>query len=658
MSENKNPPDPKPKAPAEAPAPPSPAAGPPPSPPVPRGPRVRYLFAIVVVGIAMLIVGANFPGPIKSSLSLITHPDGAREGNMSGHADGAGAASKPATKWWTCGMHPQVMLPKPGDCPICHMALVPYDPAQGAEGEVVISPAISQEIGVRIAEAVTGPVTRSIRTVGTVETDETTVRDLTVKFGGWVEKLHVNYLGEAVQPGQPLFEIYSPDLFTSQQDYLQAYRAATEANTDKSGQWTQDMLTAARKRLENFDISTEQISELEKSGKATRTLTINSPYRGLVIAKNIVEGAKVEPGTQLYRIADLSRVWVVGTLYEYQLPLVKVGQTATMTLPYARGRSFEGKVTYIYPVMNAEARQARMRLEVDNPELQLKPGMYTNIEIQSTVTPSTTPVPREAVIDTGDRKIVFLSLGEGRFVARPVKIGVETEAGMVEVLEGIAPKDKIVTSGQFLLDSEARLAESRAKMIRGTLAAEQKDANAAPAPMAALAAKTPATAPAAAAMLSPAAAQAIQAVLERYLAIWDKLADDSMTGVAEEAKKLAAAAEALPKTPMSNEHFWHMYSQPATIAAKANELAAAKDIAKARELFAQLSPPLIALVKDTGVPQTLGKDLQSLHCSMFGGKGADWLQPAGKARNPFYGKSMLECAEKNDPLPQAAVEKK
>ena len=614
---------------------------PPPSKPIPRGPRVSYLIALLVVAGLMLWLGVSHGEAIRAGLA-----------KMVGTGSAAGSdANASQVQWWTCGMHPQVMLPKPGDCPICHMALVPYKPSDNAGNTLTINPVISQDIGVRITDVTTGPVTRIIRTVGTVENDETTVRDLTVKVGGWIEKLYVNYVGEAVAKGQPLFDIYSPDLYTAQQEYLNTYRntkAAATAPAQGDGNWGADLLEAGRKRLEYYDISAAQIAEMERTGKASKTMTIKSPYRGLVLNKNIVEGAKVDSGSQLYRIADLTRVWVIVTLYEYQLPYIQVGLKATMTLPYIPGQAFEGKITYIYPVINTEARQARMRLEVDNPSLVLKPGMYANVEIQNTLAQHETLVPREAVIDTGERKIAFVSLGDGQFEPRSVKLGVESEGGLVQVIDGLKPGEKVVTSGQFLLDSEARLSEARAKMIRGTLAADQK---------------TVATVAGAAELssLPPEAARQLTAILDGYFAAGDKLSADSIDGLAEPSGRVASAAATLVTVDIADApSFWRQHAELAQVGGKAKELAKDANIADAREHFADLSIALSKLLHATGVPPAYGREVQEMHCPMYreGQGGNIWLQPAGKVRNPFFGASMLECFDRKTTLPTTTAERK
>jgi RND family efflux transporter MFP subunit len=610
---------------------------PPPSPPPPHGPRLRILLVTVLVLVAGLIVGAIFHEPLEAMVRRLL-PAGGEAAKTA-----LEAAAKP--QYYTCGMHPWVVLPKPGDCPICHMKLVPLDPAKFS-GEVTVNPLITQSIGVRVSPVVTGPVTRVIRTVGNVDYNETLVRDVNLKISGWVEKLYVNTLGQPVEKDQPLLEIYSPDLYSAQEEYLLAFKKK-EALGSGTGPMADmaslnaDLLESARKRLEYFDISDAQVRELEKSGKASKTMTLRSPFRGTVVLKNVFEGQRVESGMQLLRVADLSKLWIMATIYEYQLPYIEVGQKAAISLPYIPGQTFEGKITYVYPYLNQELRQAKVRLELDNPGLVLKPGMFATVELRRTLAADRTLVPREAVIDTGERQIAFVSLGEGRFDPRKVTVGVEAEGGMLEILDGLKPGELVVTSGEFLLDSEARLREALAKMVKGTPAAGQQT-------QAAVAGTGELTS------LPEPAAKALTGILDAYFQIGAALANDSVEGLAAPARQIAGNADALVKVAIpEDEHFWHKHVEAATVGGKAQELIETKDPGQARERFADLSVALGRLIRATGVPPTYGKEVQELHCPMYREKqgGTIWLQPAGEVRNPYYGKSMLGCFDTKAALP-------
>ena len=611
---------------------------PPPSPP-PRRPHLGLALALALAGLAGMAIGVIGHAPLRAAYDWAA----AKVSRTPTEESAPAAEAARPTEYYTCGMHPWVILPHPGDCPICHMKLVPVDAAR-FRGQIAIDPVMTQNIGVRVAPVVSGPVSRVVRTVGAVDYDEALLGDVTLKISGWIEKLYVNTAGQPVEKWQPLLEIYSPDLYSAQEEYLSAFRrreAVKAAAPSDAAAMDADLLAAARKRLDYYDISAEQIQALEQSGKAAKTMTLRSPLRGTVVMKNVVEGQKVDAGTTLLRIADLSKVWVMVTVYEYQLPYVEVGQKAVMTLPYVPGQTFEGKITYIYPYMNPELRQAKLRMEFDNPARVLKPGMFANVEVTSTLARHETLVPREAVIDTGTRQVAFVSLGQGRFEPRPVTTGVEAEGGTIVVLDGLKPGEMVVTSGEFLLDSEARLRESLAKLVEGTPAAAQPSAAAAAGPTEL---KT----------MPEAAARALGGVLDGYFALGAKLADDSAEGLDAPARSVAANMDALLKVEMPDApHFWHQHGEAADVRGKALELVKAADLAAARELFADLSIALGKLLRASGVPPAYGKPVVELHCPMYreGQGGNIWLQLEGEVRNPFYGKAMIGCFDRKVAVP-------
>ena len=590
------------------------------------------LLGLVVVCVVGVWVGTRWGDRISAAVREVSHRV---QGDPSHDEESHEAGS---TQYYTCGMHPSVILPEPGDCPICHMALTPLDPSKFT-GEVVIDPVVVQNIGVRIEPVGEGPLVRTIRTVGTVDYDERRVRDVNTKLSGWIEKLDVDYVGAAVAAGDPLFEVYSPELLAAQEEYLLALRRRREG---AGGLGTGiDMVASARTKLELFDITPEQIEAIGESGEAMRTLTLLSPHTGVVIAKHANEGMKIDPGMQVFRIADLSKVWVLVTLYESQLPYVSVGQDAVMSLPYVPGQTFEGEVVYVYPYVDTKTREVQVRLEFDNEAGLLKPGMFTTVELRSTLRRRAVLAPREAVVSTGERDVAFVSLGEGRFEPRRLKLGVETGDGEVEILDGLAPGEMVVTSGQFLLDSESRVREALAKMMQGEMAAGQV-VQAASAGATELA------------EMPEAMASGLAAALDAYFGIGDKLAGDTAGGIDEPARALAAAMDSVIGMEIpGHEHFWHQHTEAATARGKALELIGMAEIAAAREAFADLSVAMDTLVRATGVPPGYGSPVQSLHCPMFreGQGGGTWLQPEGSARNPFFGSMMLRCFDRRETIP-------
>ena len=332
-------------------------------------------------------------------------------------------------------------------------------------GAVNVTPERQQLVGIRTASAEIRPMVKKIRTVGIVTYDETRVAQVFSKVEGWIETLAVNYTGKLVRKGQPLFTLYSPDLLSTQEEFLLALKAKQtlgSSSIKEISAGSDSLLESARRRLSLWDISEEQIRELEKTGKPKRTLTFYSPISGFVLKKDALQGMRVMPDKELYTIADLSTVWVNADIYEYELADIRIGQKATISLSYFPARTFTGKVSWISPVLDEKTRTAKVRLEFANRDFTLKPEMYANAEIEITAGRKLA-VPDEAVLDSGLRKVVFLDKGEGRFEPAEVKTGRKFD-GYYEVIEGLSPGERILASASFLLDSESRLKEAMGAM--------------------------------------------------------------------------------------------------------------------------------------------------------------------------------------------------
>lgn len=318
-----------------------------------------------------------------------------------------------------------------------------------------------QLIGVRTAEASVLNLVRTIRTVGRIEYDERRLATVNTKFEGWIERLYVDYTGRFVRKGELMAEIYSPELLATQQEFLNLLRWS-EARIKEGGPWAESLgrdaeaiLQAARERLRLWDMTEEQIQELERTGKPVRTIKILSPASGYVLQKMAILGMRVMPGEKLFDLADLSSLWILADVYEYELPFVRVGMPAKVTLSYLPGVEFSSRIDYIYPTLSPETRTARVRLVLSNPKGSLKPQMFTNVEIEVDLGPRLM-VPSEAVIDTGTRQIVYVDRGEGLFEPREVKLGMRTQE-MAEVTQGLRPGERVASSAAFLIDSEAQL---------------------------------------------------------------------------------------------------------------------------------------------------------------------------------------------------------
>ena len=330
---------------------------------------------------------------------------------------------------------------------------------------VMISPERQRLIGLRTARVERQSLDRTIRTVGIVEYDERRVAHIHTKVSGWIESLQVDFTGELVEEGQQLLEIYSPELLSTQEEYLLALRARESLGNSSFAvvrASSESLLEATRRRLQLWDIPDQQIMALEEMGEPFKTLPIYSPIRGFVIHKAAYEGQHVGPSTELYTIADLREVWIIADIYEYELPLVEVGQRARVTLPYFPGESFEGRVDYIYPYMDAKTRTAKARLVFPNPDWKLKPGMYANV-VLTAVLGDGLLIPEDAVIDTGLRKVAFRALPGGHF--QPVEIETGFKVGdMIQVLAGLVEGEEIVTGAAFLVDSETKLGSALRSM--------------------------------------------------------------------------------------------------------------------------------------------------------------------------------------------------
>jgi len=370
-------------------------------------------------------------------------------------------------KYWVAPMDPTYIRNEPGQSPM-GMDLVPVYEEEGGEKEptstIRIDPVTRQNMGVRLGRVEKRRLFKTIRTFGTITYDETGLYTVNTKFNGWIEKLYVDFLGESVKKGQPLFDIYSPDLLTAQQEYLIAVRQ--QNGRKKNGARGSDrLLEASRTRLAYWDLTDAQIAQLETAGEIQKTITIYSPASGVVIKKNALKGHYVKAGEHQYEISDLSSVWVDVDIYEYELPWVHKGMAAEMELAYIPGKQYTGEVLFIYPFLDPKTRTARLRLSFPNPDNALKPGMYANVTLQSELPELRLVIPQEAVIDSGVRKRVFVSRGQGKFEARDVTLGVEGGDYLFEVIDGLEEGEEIVVSGQFMLDSESRLKEAIAKML-------------------------------------------------------------------------------------------------------------------------------------------------------------------------------------------------
>ncbi len=357
--------------------------------------------------------------------------------------------------YWVAPMDPNYRRDKPGKSPM-GMDLIPFYAGDDESGSTVtISPAVVQNLGVRTAKSELTRLWRGIDTVGYVDYDESKVSHIHLRTEGWIEKLTVESEGERVKNGEFLFDVYSPLLVSAQEELVTAIKTGNK-----------NLIRASKERLSALGISDKQIRTLEKDHKVKQIISVYSPQKGVVSKFPVRDGMFVKPSQSVMTLADLSSVWLLAEVFERQAEWVEVGQPAEVRLSYIPGRVWEGKVEYIYPTLDPKTRTLKVRLRFDNPDEKLKPNMYANVKIFGGAKEDTIVIPLEALIRTGREERVIIALGDGRFEARDVTAGIES-GDYVEILSGLDADERVVTSGQFLIDSEASMRASLNRMSDG-----------------------------------------------------------------------------------------------------------------------------------------------------------------------------------------------
>ncbi len=447
-------------APSDNPPPVSPRADSPESDsPSPR-PRTALLAAL---GLLLLLAVAGLTWALTRGEDAADDPvaeapaaGGAAEGGLAAQdLDGDGIV-------YQSGMHPWIVQDEPGQCPICGMDLQPVPVSGAVAGTVEIDPVTLQTIGVRTALVQTERLSRSVRTTGQFEASERGQTVVSLRVGGWVERLYVNATGDRVRAGQPLLELYSPELVATQQEYLLALRTSGMMGDDGAR-----VVESARRRLELFGVTQAQIDRLAQSGETTRTLTIYSPASGTVTELGVTQGMQAQAGRTLMHIADLSSLWLQVDVPESDLAWVDTQTRAVVSVDSRPGDELRGRVEYVYDTLDPSTRTGTARIVVPNPGGRLKPGMFATATLNGRPSDPVVVVPSEAVIRTGTDAVVIRALGEGRFEPQPVTLG-QQSGGLIQILSGLSEGEHIVTSAQFLIDSEARLAASIGAMSSAT----------------------------------------------------------------------------------------------------------------------------------------------------------------------------------------------
>jgi Cu(I)/Ag(I) efflux system membrane fusion protein len=462
-----------------------------------------------------------------ASLALSLIPTGTSRSQLDTVAQLAVPASAEAAQQYTCGMHPMIITDEPGLCPICNMELTPLkaagseassvpagerkikywvapmDPTfirdepgkspmgmdlvpvyedEAATGSIIsIDPVTSQNMGVRITPVTRKDLSRTVSTVGLVAYEEPKQFSVNSKVDGWVERLYVNETGQFVKKGSALLEIYSPELVSAQEEFLLAQnnsQSLAQSPFPSIADGAERLLESSRRRLKLWDISERQIKHLEKSGEVAKTLTLYAPYDGIVSMKMVREGQFIKRGMELLMLSDISKVWIYADIYEYEMPWVKLGQKAKILLPYVGSDPIESEVSFIYPFVEPQTRTIKARFDIDNPDFTLKPDMYVNVRLESEPVKDALAVPVEAVLHSGEIETVFVSLGDGKFEPRRVKTGLQSEAGFIEIIQGLLEGEQVVISAQFMLDSESKLREAIQKMLNPEPQATKADPHA------------------------------------------------------------------------------------------------------------------------------------------------------------------------------------
>ncbi|MDO8351650.1 MAG: efflux RND transporter periplasmic adaptor subunit [Gallionella sp.] len=410
-------------------------------------------IAVIVLLLLSVAAGGYWLGTQREN--TISSPDKGRLG-------GVEAARKILYYRNPMGLADTSPVPKKDSMGMDYVAVYQGDAGQDEEGAVNISAAKVQKLGVTSVAATLRRLDKTLHAAGVIAIDERRTYAIAPKFEGWVEKLYVNTSGQSVSKGQALFEVYSPELVSAQREYAiaaQGERALSNADSDARASMKQ-LAQASLARLKNWDISEGEIRRLandpQANGKLRHSLTYYAPVSGVVLEKRAVQGMRFMPGETLYQIADLSSLWVLAEVAEQDIALVKVGSVARVSIAAYPGKEFEGKISFIYPTLNTTTRTVQVRVEMANPGGQLKPAMYANVTLSTGDDAEVLSVPVSAVIDSGKRQVVLVQLAEGRYAPREVRLGSRSD-DYVEVLEGVAEGERVVTSANFLIDAESNL---------------------------------------------------------------------------------------------------------------------------------------------------------------------------------------------------------
>ncbi|MGD8859236.1 MAG: efflux RND transporter periplasmic adaptor subunit [Myxococcales bacterium] len=573
--------------------------------------QLLQLALLVLVGAVAFAVGRGAPAEPPAQVGA------------------AGETQEEEPTVWTCSMHPQIRMSEPGQCPICGMDLIPAEDMPRDEGDdarISLSQRARALAEIRTAEVSRSSTRGELELLGHVDYDETRMRTVTAWTAGRIDRLRVRVTGARIGRGQVIASLYSPEVYTAFSDLVTAARQARElSNTGLhgSGELAEHALSAAREKLRLLGVPDAQIERVEQSAMVPRHVDIRSPFAGTVLQRMVEEGQYVRAGSPLFQIADLSQVWVQIEAYETDLPYLKEGQTVTVEVQSLPDRAFTGRVAFIDPVVDEQQRTARVRVEVENPDGELRPGMFAEATVQaeSGLQDSLT-IPASAPLFTGRRSVVYVEVpGTERptYEARTVQLG--TRAGPVyPVLSGLHEGDRVVVQGAFVIDADLQLQGGKS-MMSPQRARTSHDELTVPKEL----------------------RSDLRPVMEAYLQLQARLVDDDAEGAKKVASTLAEATAAVRLLgPEATRDAWQAIASE--MRGHARHAAMSPNLPQQRNAFEKLSKAAEQLLRRLGNP--LSATLRTAHCPMaFDSRGAGWVQRDGELKNPYYGAAMLGCGE-------------
>ncbi len=600
--------------------------------------RLVVLLSVAVLSLVLGIRLGSEPDPAPSTPAQ--------------HEEHAQAKEEKPTAWF-CSMHPQIRLPEPGKCPICFMDLIPVKDESGEQvpRQLKMSEAAKLLAEVRTAPVVRRSVSKPIRMVGKVDYDETRMATIASWVNGRIERMYVDFTGISVKKGDRMVRLYSPDLLATQQELILAARSAARFETSDnspSARTSRSLLRAAEERLRLWGLTPRQIAKIRARGRPTDYVTIYSPLAGVVTHKNGIEGMYVKPGTRIYTIADLSVIWVHLEAYESDLPWLNYGQEATITVETLPGEVFHGRVSFINPFLDEKTRTVKVRVVLENPDGRLRPGVFVRGTVESELLGEGLPlplvIPASAPLITGKRAVVYVEVLDTErptYEGREVVLG--PRAGEVYIVRsGLTEGEQVVVEGNFKIDSAMQILAKPSMMNpEGGGPAAPRSTEETPAQQAAprhFAA-------------SPEFRKSLMVLLDGYLALQLTLAKDDLKASMDSGRTLPGLLKKVDMSLLTGKAHHRWMEHLAALEIQAGKIAKARDLASLRAALSPLSSTLITVVEQFGYPSE--RTLFKHHCPMaFDNRGAWWLQRDEQVSNPYFGESMLRCADKTEPIPR------